>query len=143
MSRRIRTHRVSILVGLTLLLLMSASSAMAQYVAHPRIYLTPERLDRIRTHHWQAYSYEWDKLMDTVARHDIDGVKSQALAYAVTGDESYAQTAITNMQTMMTETPVLSVSFNSVGRIFNGWALSFDWLYNSPHFTGEIKQQNA
>ncbi len=141
MPRRNRTHPILVMAGLALLLLLSASSALAQYGAHPRIHLTPERLDRIRTIHWQANSYEWDRLLYAAQAHDIQAVKAQALVYAVTQDESWAQTAIANMLTKMEETPDLTVSFNSVGRIFNGWALGYDWLYNSPHFTPEIKQQ--
>lgn len=140
MSRHHCTPRVSMLASLLLLMLM-ASTAVAQYVAHPRIYLTPERIDRIRTQHWQANSYEWEQLQDAIARSDLDGAKAQALAYVITQDESYAQSAVDILVAEMTETPELTVSFNSVGRIFNAWALCYDWLYQSPHFTSAIKQQ--
>ena len=130
---------VSLVLGSALLLI--AASAWAQYNPHPRIWLTPERIDRIRIHHWQADSYEWDKLMDCAARSDIDGAKAQALAYAVTGDESWAEMAVQNMLDEMIDNPVMSVAYNTVGSKFNAWAVTFDWLYHSPHFTSAIKQQ--
>ena len=142
MPRRIRTHRVSLIAGLVVLLLFgAAATAFAQYGAHPRIYLTPERLDRIRTQHWQGESYEWERLMITADRSDIYGAKARALAYAVTGDETYATEAVDILTEIMVEVPVPSVTFNSCGPTFNHWALCFDWLYNSPQFTSSFRQQ--
>lgn len=144
MPRRILFPRVlTACAGACVLLagLGAATAALAQYNPHPRIYLTPEKVQRIRTQHWQAGSYEWGRLMAAAAREDLDGAKAQALAYAITGDEDYATTAIGILQQEMIDTPVATVTFNSVGRIFNVWALCFDWLYNSPQFTPALKQQ--
>ena len=83
MPRRILPHRVLAACGGAALFvgaLLAASVALAQYNPHPRIYLTPERIQRIRTQHWQAGSYEWGQLMTAAARTDLDGAKAQALA---------------------------------------------------------------
>ena len=47
-----------------LVLLTNAGLAFAQYNPHPRLYATPERIERMRVHHWQADSYEWGKLIE-------------------------------------------------------------------------------
>ena len=144
MPRRILPHRVLAACGGAALFvgaLLAASVALAQYNPHPRIYLTPERIQRIRTQHWQAGSYEWGQLMTAAARTDLDGAKAQALAYAITGDEDWATTALGIMRRVMADTPVPRVNFNTVGRTFNTWALCFDWLYGAPQFTDALKQQ--
>ncbi|MBN2170046.1 MAG: heparinase II/III family protein [Candidatus Krumholzibacteriota bacterium] len=123
-----------------LLLLLWPAASLADLNPHPRIWLDAERLQRIRTHHWQAGSYEWDKLMDCAARTDMDGAKAQALVYIVTGNESWAQTCIDNCLQEMAANPVMTVTGNTVGRKFNYWATIFDWLYHSPNFTPALKQ---
>ena len=124
-----------------LLLLLFALPAAAEYADHPRIYLTPARIARIQTQHWQGDSYEWGKLMTCAARSDMDGVRAQALAYAITGDEVWAETAVAILLDEMIDHPTMSVTFNSTGSQFHIWGLAFDWLYNSPSFTPAIKQQ--
>ncbi|MCP4545709.1 MAG: hypothetical protein GY835_04470 [bacterium] len=142
MPGRIQSHTtLSILILLGILLFAASASATAvPNTEHPRIYLTQERIDRIRTQHWGANSFEWTELMQVTARTDIDGIKAQALAYVITGDESYAQTAVQNLYDEMEDNPVMTVTFNSVGRKFNAMALAYDWLYHSPHFDAAAKE---
>ncbi len=124
-----------------LLSTLFASPLSAQYADHPRIYLTPERIARIQTQHWQANSFEWEKLMVCADRSDMDGARAQALAYAITGDESWAQAAVNVLVEEMIDHPIMTVTFNSTGSKFHNLALVFDWLYHSPHFTTSLKQQ--
>ena len=130
--------RAAALAGLSLLF---ALPLRAGYAEHPRIYLTPERIDRIELLHHAGNSYEWNQLLLCASRTDMDGARAKALVYAITGDESWAAGAIEIMQGEMSERPVMAVSFNSAGGAFNAWALIFDWIHESPLFTEQLKQQ--
>ena len=140
-STRHRAPSRAIGWALLVAVLLCAAPLRAEYASHPRIYLTRERIERIRTQHLAANSYEWRQLMKCAARSDMDGVQAQALAYAVTGDESWAARAADNLRRTMGESPELAVSFNSVGRTFHAFALAFDWLYHSPSFPSALKRQ--
>lgn len=127
-------------INLIVLLLLMCIAAIAQYNPHPRIMLTPSRIARIQAQHYAVNSYEWQQLINAGAnRTDLDGARSKAFVYAITGDTAYANGALTILQNTM-QTP-MSVSFNTVGPRFLQMACIYDWLYNYPGFTPQLKQQ--
>ncbi len=108
---------------------------------HPRLYLTTDRLARIRAQHLAVNSYEWRQLTAVAGRNDLDGVRAQSLIYAVTGDETVAKRATDNLRAVMAKQPELRMSFNKIGWTFHIFALAYDWLYPSPHFDAALKQR--
>ena len=130
---------LSLVTVVSLYCLTISSTVRADYNVHPRILLTPERITRIQTQHYSADSYEWQQLLRGASRSDMDAARAQAFVYAITGDTSYADSAIALLEEEMQDP--MTVGFNSVGGKFFNMACVFDWLYNYPGFTAELKQQ--
>mgnify|MGYP003967030575 CR=1 FL=1 len=133
-----------LLVGIfSLLLVCTASFATAQeydFNDHPRLYLTPERIERAYNQHYLPDSYEWGKLNDLANRSNWEGAKGNALIYAVTGDTTHAELALQKTFDYMIENE-LKVNFNSNGHLFNSFACIYDWIYNYPGFTDSLKAE--
>jgi hypothetical protein len=120
--------------------LTTSVTTKADYNDHPRIMLTPERITRAYNQHYLADSYEWQQLIRGADRNsDMDAARAQAFVYVITGDTAYADSAIALLEEEM-EDP-MTVGFNSVGGKFLNMACVYDWLYNYPGFTAELKQQ--
>ena len=85
---------LSLVTVVSLYCLTISSTVRADYNVHPRILLTPERITRIQTQHYSADSYEWQQLLRGASRSDMDAARAQAFVYAITGDTSYADSAI-------------------------------------------------
>lgn len=106
---------------------------------HPRIWLTPERLNMLRlkknnnTPDWQGFiriadraKTEWNSRWYVRASN----VTTEALAYQVTGDATYGYRAIEYMQDILIANPPNFSNRNDYRN--HGWkaAVGFDWVYN-------------
>lgn len=118
---------------------------------HPRIYLSPARVDMIRaaaetpsvlTEAWndvyvaaQALAHRLSSGTDTtdpVTAHPfslIGNAKLLALAYLVTGDEQFLAAALVYGQMLIDTDPVAGNDYTSAGRI-EAMGILYDWLFN-------------
>jgi len=118
------------IVGLFLVFMMMmfvVDTVAKEFVDHPRLFLTPERIERIQTQHITTDSYDWQRTLACASRSDIDGAVAKAMLYRVNGDMVAAHAAVVTLQGYM-DGPFPNIGFNNAGPFFNKWALCYDWL---------------
>jgi len=139
------------IVGAAFLIGITSVAQTQTFNPHPRLFLTPERIERIQTQHIAGDSYEWRQVQRCADRNSIDGAVAKAMLYRLTNDTDAALEAVLILSDYVSSGPV-SVTFNNAGPFFNKWALCYDWLSGFPEFdlikadivawTSEIEQKD-
>ena len=126
-------------------------SAYYPIKAHPRLWLTNERLDSIRyeknqgTTRWQSFKEMCDSIVDSDKSNDPYGLDTSpqnftaplALMYKITNNSIYADKALELMDKTDTD---LSKYGDPDHQSFYFLGLTYDWLYNYEKMTKSKKE---
>lgn len=105
--------------------------------AHPRLYLSPERLAFLRSK-MLSNTADWVRLKTYADGSGASDMHTQALMYQVTGNASYGTAGVTNLFNFMASHATIPTG-GSGGSNASTVAVGYDWLY--PLLTADQKSQ--
>jgi hypothetical protein len=103
--------------------------------SHPRIFLTPDKLQFLRDKR-TANTADWARFLNYANGSGLNNVIDQALAYQVTGDVAYGTRGVTNLMNYIATNTSVSTA-GSGGSNASTVGLGFDWLF--PLLTNQQK----
>ncbi len=131
-----RLTRLWVLTFVVLNLVSSSPVRATINLSHPRLWLTPQRLTRLRsyasanTQRWQTLKWVADNAVSTSSTNSVD-VPALGLAYQVTGNTAYAQRAIQIMlATAVPTNDVSSGQYYGYRRVIQDMAAGYDWCFD-------------